>query len=192
VALVETDIPDAFVAFMEEVLDRIEEAEDDGEVLEGDDALQGENGYGGRSESDAHYEFVFFPPEQGERWRVNLTEEEILDIADGRKKTMRIERAPHQGPPPRRAHKSSSAASLGERLLEALLTEELIELSPDAMPEMIARELDREVAAILDDVSQSDLDRAASIAELLERLTGVDEVFGTDEDLLRVARSCDE
>ena len=81
--------------------------------------------------------------------------------------------------------------SLGERALEALMREGLVALAPRARDVLVAQSLDAEHVALLDDPSLDDEELGASNAELLERLDGVDEVFGTDADLARVVREAD-
>mgnify|MGYP000891451278 CR=1 FL=1 len=69
-------IPADFVDFMDyavEMLDSPEE--DDRSLVDLDDGLQWENGYGGRA--DGRFTFVFFPEGRDERWTIVLDEDSV-------------------------------------------------------------------------------------------------------------------
>jgi hypothetical protein len=59
-------IPDAFVEFMQDVVEHLDSsAEDDRALADNDDGLQCDQGYGGRQGD--HFTFVFCPADRDER-----------------------------------------------------------------------------------------------------------------------------
>lgn len=75
-------IPDDFRAFMKSVVVYLE-TPNDGLVLDAEDALESECGYGGRIDGVETYRFKYITADGASRWDVVLKEAQIRDIADG-------------------------------------------------------------------------------------------------------------
>lgn len=73
-------IPDDFRAFMQHVVTCIDTP---GQLLDGDDALRVECGYGGRIDSSDSYHFTYLSGDGEHRWSITLREAAIRNIADG-------------------------------------------------------------------------------------------------------------
>ncbi len=179
------NIPQEFVEFMQHVVETLDSDEEDIDLDYGD-AIQCEQGYGGRDTLRGRFEFVFYPASAEERWFVDLDEDGIRDIADRTFDTLKVrwERCRVERKPIERTE-----AKLGERLLRALEDGGLLELRPNARRNSITLELEREMVQVLDTDSLDDTARGAAIGESLEGYSGVEEVFATDEQLGELARS---
>ena len=184
-------IPADFVDFMDyavEMLDSPEE--DDRSLVDLDDGLQWENGYGGRAEG--RFTFVFFPEGRDERWTIVLDEDSVRGIAAGTVVDFEVDAEPFV------AQRTSRTAQLAAALapppapavaiLRALVDRALVALAPRARLETVADKLERPLFDLLDHPSLDDETRAAAIVELLVDLPGVDDVFGEDAEILAETR----
>jgi len=75
-------IPDDFRAFMRSVVGYLDTASDD-KVLDAEDALEHECGYGGRIDGVDTYRFRYLTANGHHRWDVILREAQIREISDG-------------------------------------------------------------------------------------------------------------
>src|SRR5512138_2050286 len=73
-------IPDDFRAFMQRVVVSLDTP---GQLLDGDDALRGDCGYGGRIDGSDSYQFTYLTGDGERRWSITLREAAIRNIADG-------------------------------------------------------------------------------------------------------------
>jgi hypothetical protein len=74
-------IPDDFRAFLQRVVQYLDAPGDEPKLLDAEDALQDETGYGGRV--DGAFRFTYISRDGRNRWTVPLSEAAIRDIADG-------------------------------------------------------------------------------------------------------------
>ncbi len=75
-------VPDDFRAFMRSVVTYLDAPNDD-RVLDAEDALDAECGYGGRIDGVDSYRFKYITSNGHHRWDVLIKEAQIRDIADG-------------------------------------------------------------------------------------------------------------
>ncbi len=171
-----------------EMLDSPEE--DDRSLVDIDDGLQWENGYGGRAEG--RFTFVFFPEGRDERWTIVLDEAGVRGIADAEVVDFEVDAEPFVAQ--RTSRTAQLAAALAPppppavQILRALVDKELVALAPRARLETVADKLERPLFDLLDLPSLDDEARAAAIVELLVDLPGVDDVFGEDAEILAETR----
>jgi hypothetical protein len=76
------DVPEDFRGFMQQVVAYLDLPGDD-KVLDAEDALQNEVGYGGRIDGVDTYRFCYITTDGQYRWEFVLKEHAIRDIADG-------------------------------------------------------------------------------------------------------------
>ncbi len=76
-------IPDDFRAFMQRVVRYLDAPGDAPKLLDAEDAIQDETGYGGRVDGDGAFRFTYISPDGHARWTVSLAEAAIREIADG-------------------------------------------------------------------------------------------------------------
>jgi hypothetical protein len=74
-------IPDDFRAFLQRVVQYLDAPGDEPKLLDAEDALQDETGYGGRV--DGAFRFTYISRDGRSRWSVPLSEAAIREIADG-------------------------------------------------------------------------------------------------------------
>jgi hypothetical protein len=76
------DIPDDFRSFMKQVIAYLDEPGDE-KLLDAEDALQDEVGYGGRIDGTDTYRFQYITADGHSKWEIILKEAAVRDIADG-------------------------------------------------------------------------------------------------------------
>ncbi|HWU86368.1 MAG TPA: hypothetical protein VN253_03810 [Kofleriaceae bacterium] len=76
-------IPDDFRAFMKQVVRRLDAPGAARELLDAEDALRHETGYGGRVDGGDQYRFTYIAADGHHKWEVQLAEAAIRDISDG-------------------------------------------------------------------------------------------------------------
>ena len=76
-------IPDDFRAFMTQVVYRLDTPGAAPELLDAEDALQHETGYGGRVDGGDQYRFTYIAADGHHKWEIEMTEAAIREIADG-------------------------------------------------------------------------------------------------------------
>jgi hypothetical protein len=75
-------VPDDFRAFMQDVVRCLDAPGAEPALLDAEDALQHETGYGGRTDSGS-FRFTYLSRDGRDRWIVELAEAAVRDIADG-------------------------------------------------------------------------------------------------------------
>jgi hypothetical protein len=166
---------------------------DAGRRVDGDDPVRSKHGYGGRAEGTRRWRFTFFPVDAKERWEFELDEDEVRllgedvgDLLDGTE--IQVVAAPIEA---KKGKKPSAADPLGKRLLDRLVKLEAIELAKKARVDAIAVAFERVVIAALDDESLDDDERGERIADAIAGTGGVEELYATDDQLLRLVRELD-
>ena len=76
-------VPDDFRAFMKQVVLCLDQPGGEPRLLEGEEALRHETGYGGRIDGGGDFRFTYSSRNGHARWTVQLAEAAIRDIADG-------------------------------------------------------------------------------------------------------------
>lgn len=173
-----------------ELLSVAVESLDSGRRVDGDEMVKSDYGYGGRAAGTRRWRFTFFPANVKERWEFELDEDEVRllgeDDGDLEGTEIQVLAAPIDGN--RRASKSDP---LGKRLLDRLIKLEAIELAKKARVDAIASAIERAVVALLDDESLDEDERGEQIGDAIASCAGVEELFATDEQLLKLVRELD-
>jgi hypothetical protein len=178
-------VPEPFVEFMQHVVEMIDsDQEDDRALADIDDGLQCEHGYGGR-DGDT-FSFEYFPDDREERWSVKLSEVAVRDVADGHRAEMEVAIASY--PRPKRRARAAAPTVEKPRMVDDLVARGLVALRPRTRPEYVERALERAAFDAFDDPSIDDHERGERILDALVDLSGVEEVFANEEEIVRVLR----
>ncbi len=166
---------------------------DAGRRVDGDDLVKSKHGFGGRAAGTRKWRFTFFPANVKERWEFELDEDEVRmlgeddgDMLEGTEIQVLAEPID-----PKKGKKPSKDDPLGKKLLDKLVKLEAIELAKKAKVEVLGTVIERTIIAVLDDESLDDDERAEQIADAIASASGVEELFATDEQLLKLVRELD-
>jgi hypothetical protein len=178
--------PAAFVELMKHAVEILDSDDPDERSFDTDDGSQSEEGFVGRS--DKGFTFVFFPKARKERWTVLLTEEQMRAIADGSEMWIDVQSEPHK-PGAKKKKETLTVAPTAKRLLEALLSRELIALQTNARLGDVAEVLERLTFDAIDDHALSEEERGEQIIEALVEMPSVEDVFGEPGDVMSALRT---